>query len=501
VALTAAAGAALFLVIPQPSSVRTFALPFSFGGAGLFGGGGIANPGFDGTPESRSSGVAYHGFSERMDLRVRGDLSDELVMRVRSSAPAMWRGIVFDRYDGVAWTGVDAAPTSLGDVPPYAYPILMRSLGPRQTVSQTFYVEQELASVIFAAGQPDVVWFDGTVSIDRLGALRTASTLTPGTVYSVVSTRGAATPEQLRSASETAVPDSVEPYLQLPAGVPERVSDLARRITAEASTDYDKVAAIEQYMRDNYRYSIDSPVPPVGQDAVDHFLFDTDVGFCEQFASATAVMLRTLGIPARVVAGFTPGSRNAFTGYFDVRASDAHSWVEVWFPRLGWYEFDPTFDVPPATTQVADLIPLAKLFRAFAEKLGDVLPGGLGDALRAGLLVLLGATVAIGGWLLLRKRRRTVPVPMYVVDGRAGPVTRALARFEAATRAVGRGRAASETAAELLARTSTGDQPSVDALRAFERERYGPQPPPPPQARAAVEELDRMRQELAKAPG
>ena len=502
VALTAAAGVALFLVIPQPSSIRTFALPFSLGsGGGLFGGGGIANPGFDSAPESRSSGVAYHGFSDRMDLRVRGDLSDELVMRVRSSAPAMWRGIVFDRYDGVAWTGEDPDPIPLGEVPPYAYPIQLRSLGPRQQVSQTFYVEQEQASVIFAAGQPDVVWFEGAVSVDRLGGLRTASTLTPGTVYSVVSTRGAATPRELRSNPKGPVPDDIKVFLQLPPGIPARVGDLARRITSGESNDYDKVRAVEQYMRDNFRYSIDSPVPPVGQDAVDHFLFDTDVGFCEQFASATAVMLRTLGIPARVVAGYTPGSRNTFTGYYDVHASDAHSWVEVWFPRLGWYEFDPTFAVPPATTQIAELIPLAKLFRVLAAKIGAVLPEGLGDAVRVGLMGTLVATVAVGGWLLMRKRRRKVPVPMYAVDHRAGPVTRALARFEAATRAIGRGRATSETAAELLARTTRGDRSAADALRAFERERYGPEPPLPPQARAAVEELDRLRQELAKTPG
>ena len=502
VALTAAAGVALFLVIPQPTSARTFALPFSLGGGGgLFGGGGIANPGFGSSPESRSSGVAYHGFSERMDLRVRGDLSDELVMRVRSSAPAMWRGIVFDRYDGVAWTGEDAGPIALGDIPPYAYPIEFRSLGPRQLVSQTFYVEQEQASVIFAAGQPDVVWFEGAVSIDRLGGLRTDSTLTPGTVYSVVSSRGAASPQELRSIPREPVPDAIRPYLQLPPGIPARVHNLASRITAGASSDYDKVRAIEKYMRDNYRYSIDSPVPPAGQDAVDHFLFDTDVGFCEQFASATAVMLRMLDIPARVVAGYTPGTRNTFTGYYDVHASDAHSWVEVWFPKVGWYEFDPTFAVPPASTQVADLIPLAKLFRALAEKLGDVLPSGIGDAARVTLLALLVATVATGGWLLFRKRRPHVAVPMYAVDSRAGPVTRALARFEAATRAIGRGRKASETAAELLARTTHGHRGATEALSAFERERYGPAPPPPPQSRAAVEELDRMRQQLARTPG
>jgi protein-glutamine gamma-glutamyltransferase len=503
-AITVAGAVALFLVIPQPSGIRTFALPFSLGsGLGVFGGGGIANPGFGAGEDGRSSATSYFGFSDEMDLRVRGDLSDQLIMRVRSSAPAMWKGIMFDRYDGVFWKGDESDPVPMGAVPPIAYPTEFRSLGPRQTVSQTFYIEAEQANVVFAAGQPDAVWYDGGVSIDSLGGLRTDSTLTPGTVYSVVSTRGAAQPKELRALAPTAIPEQIERYLQLPDTLPQRVGDLARDITSDATNDFDRVRAIEDYMKVNYRYSIESPVPPDGRDAVDHFLFDTDVGFCEQFASATAVMLRTLGIPARVVAGYTPGTRNPFTGYYEVRGSDAHAWVEAWFPRLGWYEFDPTFDVPPAAIQASDLIPLAKLFRALAEKIGALLPSGIGGALRGVLGALLLVTVAIGVWIASRKlrRRRPLPVAGQAVDVRAGPITRALARFESATHALGRGRKSSETAAELLARTARPSPEVGDALRAFERERYGPEPPPPPQSRAAVEQLDRLSHELTNAPG
>lgn len=502
-AVTVAGAVALFLVIPQPSGIRTFALPFSLGnGLGVFGAGGIANPGFGDGEGGRSSATSYFGFSNEMDLRVRGDLSDRLIMRVRSSSPAMWKGVVFDRYDGTFWKGDQGDPMPIGDSPPVAYPIEFRSLGPRQTVSQTFYIEAEQASVVFAAGQPDSVWYEGEVSIDSLGGLRIDSTLTPGTVYSVVSTRGAAQPKALRAIPPADTPAQIERYLQLPEALPQRVSELARDITSDATNDYDRVRAIEDYMKVNYRYSIDSPVPPPGRDAVDHFLFDTDVGFCEQFASATAVMLRTLGIPARVVAGYTPGTRNPFTGYHEVRGSDAHAWVEVWFPTVGWYEFDPTFDVPPAVTQASDLIPLAKLFRALVEKVSALLPSGMGDVLRSALGVLLLVTIAIGAWIASRKLRRApVTATGTLVDKRAGPITRALARFESATHALGRGRRASETAAELLARTARPSPEVGAALRAFERERYGPEPPPPPQSRAAVEQLDRLSHELTNAPG
>src|SRR5687767_9730673 len=132
VGLTVAASIALFLVIPQPSGLRTFALPFSLGnGVGAFSGGGISNPGFGSDPSTRGAPGSYFGFNNKMDLRVRGDLSDELVMRVRSSAPAMWKGIIFDRYDGTFWTGDSSEPTELIDDVPIAYPVEFRSLGPR----------------------------------------------------------------------------------------------------------------------------------------------------------------------------------------------------------------------------------------------------------------------------------------------------------------------------------------------------------------------------------
>jgi transglutaminase-like putative cysteine protease len=498
-AATAAAGILLFLVIPQPSGVRTFALPFSLGGGfGVFPSeGGIANPGFDGSsPGARANGSAFYGFNDRLDLTVRGDLSDDLVMRVRSSAPSLWKAIVFGDYDGRSWTSTDAAEAvPLGVAPPYGYPVELRSLGPRATVSQTFYVEAEQPNVIFAAGQPDTVWFDGPVSIDRLGGLRTDSTLTPGTVYSVVSSRGAASPEALRLVGPALnTPEYVQQFTSLPASLPGRVADLAREITAGATNDYDRVVAIEDWLSQNYRYSIDSPVPPADRDAVDHFLFDTDVGFCEQFASATAVMLRTLGIPARVVAGYTPGNHNPFTGYYEVHNSDAHTWVEVWFGHFGWYEFDPTFAIPPANEDLASSIPLARLISAGLQKLSDL--GSLGGALKAGLSIALVGTVIAGGWLAWRKLRK--PVLADVVPDRLAPgrVTRAFRRFEEAVAARGSPRSPPETAAELIRRAGGRGRPAAgDALRAFERERYGSDEPTEEEARAAVEELERLAAE------
>jgi protein-glutamine gamma-glutamyltransferase len=497
IAISGLAGALLFMVIPQTSNLPAFALPFSLGsGFGLAGGGGLINPGFLNGATSRSNAAAYYGFSERMDLRVRGDLPDDLVMRVRTSAPAMWKGTIFDRYDGDAWTkDTEAEPTLLSGDGRFFYPSQFRSLGPRAEVVQTFYIETEMPNAIIAASQPDEVWFNGPVSIDELGSLTTASTLTPGTVYSAISTRGAATPGELRTVSRRTreVPDLITRYLQLPGDLPARIEELARRVTRDATNDYDRVKAIESYLKRNYRYSLDSPVPPAGQDAVDHFLFETDVGFCEQFASATAVMLRTLGIPARVVVGYTPGDRNPFTGYHEVKASDAHSWIEVWFPNVGWYEFDPTFAIPPANPDLSETIPLAKAIEWIAGKVRDILPAGMGGITRAVLFVALAAVICWGAWLArrrLRKKRSPLVLPPGEVAG-DGPIVRAFGRLEVRLAMRGTGRKPSETAAETMSRVADlRAQAARAALAALEVERYGPSDPPSDEASRAVAEID-----------
>lgn len=476
IAITALAATLLFLVLPQPQSTRTFALPYSLGGGiGIFGGGSIVNPGPGGdSPDTRNGGLAYYGFSERMDLSVRGDLSDDLVMRVRASAPAMWKALAFDVYDGKAWIGDESEPQAVEGDPPYVYPPEFRSVGPRATITQTFYIEQELPNVLFAAGQPDTIYVEGGISYDRLGSVRTPATLTASSHYSVVSTRGAATPRELRNTTGD-IPESFANYLQLPDDLPQRVRALAREITTGATNDYDRVRAIEEHLRENYLYSLRSPVPPEDQDSVDHFLFDTNVGFCEQFASATAVMLRTLGVPTRVVVGHTPGTRNPFTGYYEVKESDAHAWVEVWFPGLGWYDFDPTFDIPQAELELADVLPIAKVFRFIAEKLGDVAPAGTKGALQTALLVTMiatGAFTALRLWLRRRRSEEAEPPPEEGVRFAFWKLERALASR-------GSPRKPSETPHETLLRSAreAGTATLTDEARTLDEVLYSKERP------------------------
>src|SRR5262249_46479609 len=129
-------------------------------------------------------------------------------------------------------------------------------------------------------------------------------------------------------------------YLQLPELDP-RVPSLARQAIASAKTPYDKAVALEGYLQAHYSYTLDMTGAPSG-DPLAEFLFVRRAGHCEYFASAMTVMLRSLGIPARYINGFQRGEYNSVGGDFIVRASDAHSWVEAYFPGKGWITFDPT---------------------------------------------------------------------------------------------------------------------------------------------------------------
>src|SRR5262249_48804908 len=135
-------------------------------------------------------------------------------------------------------------------------------------------------------------------------------------------------------------------YLQLPHLDP-RVAALARQVTATANSNYRRAKAIEKYLRNNFGYTLELP----GErepDPLARFLFERKKGHCEYFASSMAMMLRTLGIPARVVNGFRGGEYNDLTSSYIVREKDAHSWVEAYFPEYGWVTFDPT-PAGPAT--------------------------------------------------------------------------------------------------------------------------------------------------------
>ena len=166
-------------------------------------------------------------------------------------------------------------------------------------------------------------------------------------VYSMVSSVSTATDDELRGAPTGYDGLLTDHYLQLPSSLPQRVRDLAAEVAGDAATPLDKAEAIEQYLRGpTFEYSQDIEAPPRDSDGVDHFLFETQVGYSDYFASAMTVMMRSLGVPARLAAGYAPGEFAPEQGLTAVRDSDSHGWVQVYFPGYGWIDFEPTPNWP-----------------------------------------------------------------------------------------------------------------------------------------------------------
>jgi hypothetical protein len=188
-------------------------------------------------------------------------------------------------------------------------------------------------------------------------SLRTAGgEVKPGETYQITSSVSLAHPQELRLAGEDYPLWAVTQYTQLPPTLPQRVRDLADRLTANANTPYDKAKAIESYLK-TFEYTLSVEPPAYNADGVDHFLFNLKRGYSEYFGSAMTVLLRTQGIPARLVTGYTVGDELPdYEDIFIVNDSHSHAWVEVFFPRYGWITFEPTpgASLPPATVPVQD---------------------------------------------------------------------------------------------------------------------------------------------------
>ena len=167
--------------------------------------------------------------------------------------------------------------------------------------------------------------------------LVTLSELASGDQFTIVSKAPDVTLDELRAATTDNPPDDV--VLELPDNVPGVVSDLATEVTAGATTDYDRMIALQDWFRNEFTYDLTVAASDDG-DAIEMFL-QTRSGSCEQFASTFAVMARTLGIPSRVAVGFTPGELNA-DGSYSVFGKNSHAWPEVWFDGIGWVAFEPT---------------------------------------------------------------------------------------------------------------------------------------------------------------
>ncbi len=288
------------------------------------------------------------GFSDTVELGRIGDIkrSDVVVMRVKTdkSPPEMpidlkWRGLSFDYFDGRAWKRTDQSRHAV-PIQGWYYKLENSTQG-TNLVRQTFFLEAMATDVIFAAHKTlalsrdvELLWRDSS------GGLHASKPPTAKLRYSAVS--DPIQPDPANISDLRPIPPEIQKvYTQVPPEDP-RIAELAVQVTRSTKDRYGKAQVLEKYLRTHYAYSLVLRGTPNSRDPLAMFLFDLRKGHCEYFASAMTIMLRQIGIPARLVNGFLMGEYNALGNDWTVRQYDAHSWVEAYFPPYGWVEFDPT---------------------------------------------------------------------------------------------------------------------------------------------------------------
>jgi transglutaminase-like putative cysteine protease len=263
--------------------------------------------------------------------------SDTIAYTVESPSPAYWRVHVFDTYGAAGWSNSQVSDypldgrTAWGDPPPAENTV---------TYNVTADIKTDVLLMtgdFVAANTPVQVHVGGNdivgITIPRI--------LSSGESYSVTSSVVSPSAGELAVAGTAYPPAITETYLQLPPDFPNDVNQLARRITRRVRTPYEKVKAIDDYLS-NLTYSTKVGELPEGADGVEYFLFTQKSGFCLYFASAMAVMLRSVGVPARLAVGYLPGEPGNKPGEYILRDKSYHAWVQAYFPGYGWIDLEAT---------------------------------------------------------------------------------------------------------------------------------------------------------------
>ena len=302
------------------------------------------------------------GFSDRVELGAFGEIESDktVIMRVYvaddAPAPALlsdlrWRGIVFDRFDGRTWAVGESERVPVRRWPNARFP-LATPLGRGPLFKQDIYLDPIGTDIVFAAPRALRLSLPtGIVTVDDMGSLSMPNM--GDRLHYRVESELEVPPALPVGAAGAGMSDAARNrYLQLPMLSP-RIRRLARDATAGSRDTYDAAVKLNRFLSTRYRYALAKP--ETSRDPLDEFLFARGSGNCEYFAAAMAVMLRALGIPARVVGGFQRGEWNPYGRYFMVRFSDAHAWVEAYFDGPGWVTFDPS----PRGSTMADEQPSA----------------------------------------------------------------------------------------------------------------------------------------------
>lgn len=320
-------------------STMLFALPLFFAFPRV-GGAGFGNS---------SAGNRVTGFSDSVKLGEIGNLlqNDEIVMRVgfeqedlQNLSRPRWRGIALDRFDNKSWSKSSYGNSERFEKTENGFYIV--DFPGRNNIKYTVYLEPLETPVLFALSRPVAISRGNFLDVrkDNEGSLKVTRNGFERTAYSVVSDVFLPPVEKLKNDNADFSPE-FDRYLQLPENFDNKISQLAAQITSDKKNRYEKAKAVESYLQNNFGYTLQ--LKASGDQPLSDFLFNVREGHCEYFASAMAMMLRTQGIATRIVNGFQTGEFNQTANVFVVKQKDAHSWVEVYFPKENiWIPFDPT---------------------------------------------------------------------------------------------------------------------------------------------------------------
>ncbi len=296
-------------------------------------------------------------YGNHLNLGSGTPLSDEVLFSVQApdieetSPRYYWRGYVYDLYQNHDWYAAGGVSEEFS---PSSAELRIPDSSERVTANFTFRIETQ-QSLLYTATQPVWVSRPGRVQIvstesgeKDLLAWAAVPRLLVGEQYEVTASLINPSIQQLQDAG-TEYPQWVtDRYLQLPEDFSPRIAELAGQITQELETPYDKATAITRYLRREIEYVNPLPEPPpAGVDPIEWVLFDLKQGFCNYYASAQVLMLRSVGVPARMAVGFAEGAFDEEANVYIVRSLNAHAWPEVYFPGIGWTEFEPTGNQSP----------------------------------------------------------------------------------------------------------------------------------------------------------
>lgn len=301
-----------------------------------------------GMPRSHLLGLTPRNSNRRVLVIHTGDLPPAPAQITLAQPPPhyYWRSAVYDLYTGRGWA---TSPTDEIEYPADQL-VLDQLVNPQEAkrvVRQYVQPQRDLGGVVYAAGE--ILRMDQAYTIawrEAAGDMQDAfGVTTKNQDYRAESLISSASTSEIRAASGSIDPAILERYTALPETVPARVYELADSLTAVYTNTYDQATAIETYLR-TFSYTLNVPAPPTGQDVADFFLFDLKRGYCDYYATAMVVLARAAGIPARLATGFASGSYDYEQARYLVTEADAHSWVEIYFPGLGWVDFEPTASQP-----------------------------------------------------------------------------------------------------------------------------------------------------------